>query len=128
MRTIISLFTCVSEPDLEAQVEADNPLEFSEVDPAEVTAGVSGIWFDEEADNDLVDLVNDLDEDQCLSLDEEQIAVLFSDFERSIDEAKTNDGCVRQWDRFREHVESEFDTNPAEWLSKNMLFVHKLRA
>lgn len=128
MRTIISLFTCVSEPDLEAQVEADNPLEFSEVDPAEVTAVVSSIWFDEDADNDLVDLVNDLDEDQCLSLDEEQIAVLFSDFERSIDEANMTEGCIRQWDRFREQVESEFDTNPAEWLSKNMLFIHKLRA
>lgn len=128
MRTIISLFTCVSDPVIQAQVEADNPLEFSEVEPDDVTAIVSSIWFDEEADNDLVDLVGELDEDQCLSLDEEQIAVLFSDFERSVDDSSTNDGCIRQWDRFREQVESEFDSNPAEWLSKNMLFIHKLRA
>lgn len=128
MRTIISLFTCVSDPVIQAQVEADNPLEFSEVEPDDVTAIVSSIWFDEEADNDLVDLVGELDEDQCLSLDEEQIAVLFSDFERSVDESSTNDGCIRQWDRFREQVETEFDSNPVEWLSKNLLFIHKLRA
>lgn len=128
MRTIISLFTCVSDPVIQAQVEADNPLEFSEVEPDDVTAIVSSIWFDEEADNDLVDLVGELDEDQCLSLDEEQIAVLFSDFERCVDESSTNDGCIRQWDRFREQVETEFDSNPVEWLSKNLLFIHKLRA
>lgn len=128
MRTIISLFTCSDDPVVRAQVEDENPLDFSDVNPEEVTAVVNAAWFDEEAENDLVDLVADMDDDHVLSLNEEQIAILFSDFERTVNEERTGTPTMHQWDRFRDKIESEFDTNPDEWLAKNFLFIHKLRA
>lgn len=128
MKTIISLYALTPTEEMRSQFDTTNPIEVEELEFDHAFAGVTGVWIDEDADNDLTSLIETMVLGQCMALDEDQVAVLFADLERSITEEKAGSAVTQQWDRFREAVESEFDESPDSWLSENMLLLTLIRA
>ena len=128
MKTVVSICAVAPTEEMRSQFDTTNPIEVEEIEIDRAYAGVQAIWLDEDADNDLTNLIEELSEGQCMSLDEDQIGVLFADLERSISEEKAGSAVMHQWDRFRETVESEFDESPDGWLAENMLLLTLIRA
>jgi len=128
MKTVISISAVAPTEEMRSQFDTTNPIEVEEIEIDRAYARVDAAWLDEDADNDLTSLIEELEQGQCLSLDEEQVAVLFADLERSISEEKAGSAVLHQWDRFREAVESEFNESPDGWLAENMLLLTLVRA
>lgn len=128
MKTVISIYAVAPTEEMRSQFDTTNPIAVEEIEIDRAYSGVDAAWLDEDADNDLTAMLENLQQGECLSLDEDQIAVLFADFERSISEEKAGSAVMTQWDRFRETVESEFDESPDDWLAENILILTLVRA
>ena len=128
MKTVISIYAVAATEEMRSQFDTTNPIAIEEIEIDRAFCGVDAAWLDEDADNDLTAMIEELQQGECLSLDEDQIAVLFADFERSISEEKAGSAVMVQWDRFREAVESEFDESPDDWLAENILVLSLVRA
>ena len=126
--TCIAILETPNTAELASQLATTNPIPIEEIS-GELTALVPGAWFEDAAAGPLVELVDSLELGECLSLDENQLAMILYDGLRDVveDDGKASESVWYFIDKMQTYLEEELGTyGAAAFLKQTCVFIKRL--